>query len=380
MRKIHLSNNKRGEKIVKELKFSKINFRQTVFSNIVITVFMFCLATFVGYVFKKMGLSDATIIMAYILGVLLTAVFTDHQIYSMVISVISVIAFNFLFIEPLFSLKAQANEYPVTFLVMLIVAFITSSLAAQLKVQSRLSAEAGSLAQKEKLRADLLRAISHDLRTPLTSISGNASNLLTNEKHFDEAERKQLYKDIYDDSLWLIDLVENLLSITRIEDGKMDINISPQLVEEIIDEAMTFLNRNKGKHNISVKYSEEMILAKADPRLIIQVITNIVGNAVKYTPDGTDIFIFAEKQGDKVCISVSDNGNGISDEMKERVFEMFYSGNKHTMDSKRSLGLGLALCRSIIEAHGGKIWIEDNKPKGSIFKFTSPVGEVSYNE
>ncbi len=365
---------------MKELKFSKINFRQTVFLNIVITVFMFCLATFVGYVFKKMGLSDATIIMAYILGVLLTAVFTDHQIYSMVISVISVIAFNFLFIEPLFSLKAQANEYPVTFLVMLIVAFITSSLAAQLKVQSRLSAEAGSLAQKEKLRADLLRAISHDLRTPLTSISGNASNLLTNEKHFDEAERKQLYKDIYDDSLWLIDLVENLLSITRIEDGKMDINISPQLVEEIIDEAMTFLNRNKGKHNISVKYSEEMILAKADPRLIIQVITNIVGNAVKYTPDGTDIFIFAEKQGDKVCISVSDNGNGISDEMKERVFEMFYSGNKHTMDSKRSLGLGLALCRSIIEAHGGKIWIEDNKPKGSIFKFTLPVGEVSYNE
>ena len=346
----------------------------------IIAAFMLCLATVVGYIFKKMELSDATIIMAYILGVLLTAVFTDHQAYSMTVSVISVIAFNFLFIEPVFSLQAQANEYPVTFLVMLIVAFITSSLAAQLKVQSRLSAEAGNIAQKEKLRADLLRAISHDLRTPLTSISGNASNLLTNEKHFDEAERKQLYKDIYDDSLWLIDLVENLLSITRIEDGKMDINISPQLIEEIVDEAMTFLNRNKGKHNIAVKYSEDVILAKADPRLIIQVITNIVGNAVKYTPDGTDILIYAEKQNDTVCISISDNGTGIPDEMKEYVFEMFYSGNKNTTDSKRSLGLGLALCSSIIEAHGGKIWLEDNKPNGCVFKFTLPVGEVRYDE
>ena len=352
----------------------------TVFSNTVISFFMLLLATFAGYIFKKMGSSDSTVIMAYILGVLLTAVFTTNQAYSMIISVISVITFNFLFIEPIYSLKAQANEYPVTFLVMLIVAFITSSLAAQLKVQSRLSAEAGSLAQKEKLRADLLRAISHDLRTPLTSISGNASNLLTNEKLFDENERKQLYKDIYDDSLWLIDLVENLLSITRIEDGKMDINISPQLVEEIIDEAMTFLNRNKGTHNISVSYSQDMILAKADPRLIIQVITNIVGNAVKYTPDGTDILIHAQKQGGEVCISVADSGNGIPDEMKERVFEMFYSGNKNTTDSKRSLGLGLALCKTIVEAHSGKIWVEDNIPKGSVFKFTLPVGEVNCNE
>ncbi len=353
---------------------------QNIFLNTVISLFMLFLATFVGYLFKNAGLSDATIIMAYILGVLLTAVFTNHQAYSIVISVMSVLAFNFLFIEPTFSLKAQANEYPVTFLVMLIVAFITSSLASQLKIQSKLSAEAESIAQKEKLRADLLRAISHDLRTPLTSISGNASNLLTNEKHFDENERQQLYKDIYDDSLWLIDIVENLLSITKIENGKMDINISPQLVEEIIDEAMSFLNRNKGEHNISVKYSEDMILANADPRLIIQVVINIVGNAVKYTPNNTDITIYAEKRSDEVCISVADMGNGIPDENKERIFEMFFSENKNAADSKRSLGLGLALCRTIIEAHGGKIWVEDNIPKGSVFKFTLPVGEVNCNE
>lgn len=337
---------------------------------------MLFLATLTGYIFKKMGLSDATVIMAYILGVLFTAVFTNHQLYSMCISVVSVIAFNFLFVSPVFSLKAQANEYPVTFLVMLIVAFITSSLASQLKIQSKLSAEAENIAQNEKLRADLLRAISHDLRTPLTSISGNASNLLSNEDHFNKEERKQLYRDIYEDSLWLIDLVENLLSITRIENGKMDINISPQLVEEIIEEALSFLNRNKAGHTLTATYPDDILLAKADPRLIIQVITNIVGNAIKYTPKGTDIHIWVEKKDEFICIAVSDEGEGIAEEYKEKVFEMFYSGNKNTTDSKRSLGLGLALCKTIVEAHKGKIWVEDNKPKGSVFKFTLPVGEV----
>ena len=354
--------------------------RQNFASNVLITVFMFVLATAVGFIFKKMQLSDAATIMVYILGVLLTAVFTNHISYSMIFSVVSVITFNFLFVEPVYSLQAQANEYPVTFLVMLIVAFITGSLAAQLKVQSSISERANSLAQKEKLRADLLRAISHDLRTPLTAISGNASNLLSNEKHLDDEERRQLYKDIYADSLWLIDIVENLLAITRIEDGKMDMNISPQVMEDIIDSAMTFLERNKGRHNISVSYSEDMIIANADPRLIIQVITNIVGNAVKYTPDGTDINIHTQKINDTVCVSVSDNGNGIDSETKGHVFEMFYSGSKNTTDSKRSLGLGLALCKTIIEAHNGKIWLEDNEPKGCVFKFTLPVGEVKYNE
>ncbi|MBQ6554188.1 MAG: DUF4118 domain-containing protein [Firmicutes bacterium] len=354
--------------------------RRNIPTNVLITAFMFVLATAVCFIFKKMQLSDAAIIMVYILGVLLTAVFTDHLAYSMVFSVISVLAFNFLFVEPVFSLEAQATEYPVTFLVMLIVAFITGSLAAQLKVQSGISERANSLAQKEKLRADLLRAISHDLRTPLTAISGNASNLLSNEEHIDDTERKQLYKDIYEDSLWLIDIVENLLAITRIEDGKMDMHISPQIMEEIIDEAMRFLERNKGNHSISVSYSEDMIIANADPRLIIQVITNIVGNAVKYTPDGTSIRINTQKINDMVCVSVADNGNGIDSETKEHVFEMFYSGNKHTTDSKRSLGLGLALCKTIIEAHNGKIWLEDNEPTGCVFKFTLPVGEVKYNE
>lgn len=356
------------------------NIKKNIFVNIGITLFMFAAATFAAYIFHYNKLSEAPIVMAYILGVLLTAVFTSHQVYSIMFSVVSVLSFNFLFVEPRFSLQAQANEYPITFLVMLIVAFITSSLAAKLKMQSIITEKAHSLAQKEKLRADLLRAISHDLRTPLTSILGNASNLLSNEKQFDDSERRQLYKDIYDDSMWLIDIVENLLAITRIEDGKMDIKISPQLMEDIIDESMIFLDRNKGGHNITVAYSEEMILANADPRLIIQVITNIVGNAFKYTPDGTDISIYTQKRDGNVLVSISDNGGGIDNETKEHVFEMFYSGNKNTTDSKRSLGLGLALCKSIIEAHSGRIWLEDNQPSGCIFKFTLPIGEVNCND
>ncbi len=240
--------------------------------------------------------------------------------------------------------------------------------------------EATILAQKEQLRANLLRAISHDLRTPLTSISGNASNLLSNGECFDENTKKKLYSDIYDDSMWLINLVENLLSITRIEDGHINLHTSAELLEDVVSEALLHVNRNAKEHNIKIEDSEEFILAKIDARLIVQVIINIVDNAVKYTPTGSDIIIKLSKSGDMAVVSISDNGIGIPDENKPYVFDMFYSGANKIADSRRSLGLGLSLCKSIINAHGGEITVSDNVPKGAKFTFTLPLGEVELHE
>ena len=254
------------------------------------------------------------------------------------------------------------------------------ALSLENEKNAREKEEAAILAKNEQLRANLLRAISHDLRTPLTSISGNASNLLSNGDSFDDATKKQLYADNYDDSMWLINLVENLLSVTRIEEGHLNLHITEDLLDDVISEALRHINRQSSEHNITVQTGEDFLFAKMDSKLMVQVIINLVDNAVKYTPKGSNIVITTKKQGANAVVSVADNGDGIPDEMKDRVFDMFYSGANKVADSRRSLGLGLSLCKSIVNAHGGTIEVSDNKPHGTVFTVTLPCGEVQIHE
>lgn len=254
------------------------------------------------------------------------------------------------------------------------------ALSLENEKNAREKEEAAVIAKNEQLRANLLRAISHDLRTPLTSISGNASNLLSNGDSFDKETKKRLYTDIYDDSMWLIGLVENLLAVTRIEEGRLNLNISEDLIADAVTEALHHINRKSVEHHITVENEDELLLAKMDVKLIVQVIINLVDNAIKYTPKNSHIKISTEKCGEKAVVSVADDGDGIPDEMKPRVFDMFYSGANKIADSRRSLGLGLSLCKSIINAHGGEITVSDNLPHGTIFTFTLPIGEVKIYE
>lgn len=502
------------------------------FSDILKSIGILIAASCIGFLFQNWGFAEANIITVYVLGVLVTSVITKHQIYSLISSIVSVLIFNFLFTEPLFTLQAYDKGYPVTFLIMFLAAFLTGSLAIRLKEHAKQSAqaayrtkvlfdtnqllqqakdpneiisatanqlikllgknivfylakkgmlgephvfsatddplnenctsnnekavaqwvlknnkhagattstlsnakclylaarvnsrvygvvgivmeeqpldafensillsilgecalsleneknarekeEAAILAKNEQLRANLLRAISHDLRTPLTSISGNASNLLSNGASFDAETKNQLYTDIYDDSMWLINLVENLLAVTRIEEGRLNLRISEDLIDDVITEALHHVNRKSVEHHISVENEEEFLLAKMDAKLLVQVIINIVDNAIKYTPKGSNILIRTKKLGDNAIVSIADDGDGIPDEMKARVFDMFYSGANKIADSRRSLGLGLSLCKSIINAHGGKITVSDNTPHGTVFIFTLPAGEVQLHE
>ncbi len=500
--------------------------------DVLITLVLLVVSTLLGVVLYHFGFTDSNIIPVYILGVLLTSLFTRGYFCGIVGSLLSVMLFNFLFTEPRLTFHAYDSKYTVTFAIMLAASIITGTLASKLKSHAKLSAQAAFrtkvlldtnqllqkaqdnddifnitatqlmkllnrsvvmysekgdklskgalfpvepdgvsddlftavehstarwvfknqhragattdtlnkakclymaiqinnrvygvvgihingkaldsfetsillsilgecalaldnnrnakekelaavLAKNEQLRANLLRTISHDLRTPLTSISGNAGNLLSNYDKLDEQTRMQVFTDIFDDSQWLISLVENLLSVTRIEEGRMNFNMSVQLMDEVIDEAMNHINRKGAEHNITVEYKDDLLLARMDAKLIIQVIINLVDNAVKYTPVGSEINIVAENKDGFVSVSVADNGNGIPDNIKFRVFEMFYTGDNKIADSRRSLGLGLPLCRSIINAHGGEITLTDNEPHGSIFTFTIPLGEVNINE
>ena len=236
------------------------------------------------------------------------------------------------------------------------------------------------LAKNEQVRANLLRAISHDLRTPLTSIMGNSDNLLVNNKMLDEDTKTQMYSEIYEDSLWLINLVENLLSITKLEDGKIKLNYTTELIDDIIDEALKHINRNKISHHIIVEGFKELLLVKVDVRLIIQVFINLIDNAVKYTPEGSTIIVRVTKNESKAIINVIDNGPGIKEDDKDRIFEMFYIGDNTIADGRKSLGLGLSLCKSIINAHGCEITVSNNDPTGTIFTFDLPIKEVAIHE
>ena len=239
---------------------------------------------------------------------------------------------------------------------------------------------AAVLAKNEQLRANLLRSISHDLRTPLTSISGNASNLLSNGPLFDAKTKEQMYADIYDDAMWLINLVENLLSVSRLEQGRMNLHMTTELIDEVVAEALRHINRKRVEYHFHVQSSDDYLLAQMDAKLIVQVLINILDNAMKYTPPGSDIEIGWKQEGKFIYISVADNGPGIPDQAKPHIFDMFYSASNQIADSRRSMGLGLALCKSIVNAHGGEIVVSDHKPHGSIFTFSVPAGEVELHE
>ena len=240
--------------------------------------------------------------------------------------------------------------------------------------------KAAVLAKNEQLRANLLRSISHDLRTPLTSISGNADTLLHSYNMLDEQTRKQVFTDIYDDAQWLTGLVENLLSITKITDGSVKLHLSDQVIDDIVSEALRHIDRRSAEHHITVDCGDEPLLVRVDAGLIMQVLINLVNNAVKYTPPGSNIRITAIQQEKVAEICVSDDGPGIPDERKELVFKMFFTGSNLIGDSRRSLGLGLTLCQAIIHAHHNEMTLKDNLPHGCIFSFTLPLSEVNLNE
>ena len=362
-----------------------------------LTVFIFVVCTLIGLLFQKLNFTDTNIVTIYILGVLITSIVTDGYLCSVAGSFLSVFLFCFFLTEPRMSFKTYAVGYPVTFFIMLISSVLTGALAAKLKTHAKLSTQLAFRTQilfdtdrllqnakgkteiLEQLRADLLRAISHDLRTPLCSISGNADMLLGNSDRLDEATKHQIYSDIYDDSEWLIGVVENLLSITRLNDGRLKFKFTDQLLDEVIAESLRHISRKHDDYKI-VTDCEELVLARMDVRLIMQVLVNLVDNAIKYTPPGSVICIRGTKTDGKAQISVEDNGPGIPEEMKTHIFEMFYTGKTTVADSHRSLGLGLALCHSIIEAHEGTLVLTDHDPHGCNFTFTLPLSEVTLNE
>ena len=167
-----------------------------------------------------------------------------------------------------------------------------------------------------------------------------------------------------------------MLASTRLENGEARLQLSVEVVEDIIEETAEHVRSFSQGHRIVTKTPDDVLLVRADARLISQVLVNLLNNAIKYTPENSTIRIGAVQEGDKVLISVSDDGPGVPDSEKGKIFDMFYTGSNGVSDGRRSLGFGLALCKTIVQAHGGTITLTDNQPHGSVFTFSLPAEEV----
>lgn len=233
--------------------------------------------------------------------------------------------------------------------------------------------------QRERLRADMLRTISHDLRTPLTGIMGSASTMMDNYDSVGDDIKKSFLKNIYDDAGWLNELVENVLNMTRFDEGKVKLNIGQEAAEEIVAEAIGHIRKRTEGHTILTDIPAEIIVFEADGVLITQVLVNLLDNAINYTPEGSEIKVSLRREEEKVVFEVSDNGPGISKEDLPHMFERLYSRRSKPYGQRRGFGLGLSLCKSIVEAHGGTILIKNAVPHGTSVEFRIPVKEKKDN-
>ena len=252
---------------------------------------------------------------------------------------------------------------------------IIESAALALERLRSLQAQAKSReeATQERYRSNLLRAISHDIRTPLSGIMGTSEMLM--DKLKEEDTNYILAQDIYQDAEWLHNLVENILNLTKLRDGKLVLNKQPEAMEEVIGAALMVMEKRIPDRIIDVDIPEDVIMVPMDAKLISQVLVNLLDNASKHTPKDREILISVQTDDKIASVSVADRGTGIPEQDLPHIFQMFYTTRSNDPDSRHGVGLGLAICQSIIEAHEGSISVQNRSGGGAVFTFTLPLGE-----
>lgn len=339
------------------------------------TFAMLAAATFVSFCFFLFGnKNSANITIIYTLALILIALRTSGYRFGIISALYCVVAVNYFFSYPYFRFNFSLNGYPVTFIGMLAISLITSTTTTALKKQRIAIADREKAlveADREKLRANLLRAVSHDLRTPLTSIIGSSSSYLENYGDLTDEERMELIGNIRDDSQWLLNMVENLLTVTRISDSPVNkVGKSPEIVEEVVSEAIQRLRKRLPDIEIKVDMPNNFLMLSMDPTLIEQVLINLMENAYIHSGTTDPIRLIIKDKNDSIDFSVRDFGNGIDRTVLPFIFEG-HQGISDDTDRHRGMGIGLSICKTIIQAHGGQITAY-NHSDGAEFTFTLP--------
>ena len=354
--------------------------KKTLLHNILITSLILGFTTAGSFAFFKFAGNSGNIPTFYILAVVFIARFTTGYVPGIVASFLSVICVNFIFTYPYFALSFSVSGYPITFIAMMIIASLTSMTTTHLKEKSRILNEQEKLlmeAEKEKMRANLLRAISHDLRTPLTGIIGASSTYLENGAFLSEADRQRLVQTIYDDSNWLLHMVENLLTVTRIRQTDAHVAKSLEPLEEVVSEAVSRFKKRLPDARVSVSIPADFIMVPMDATLIEQVIINLLENGVYHSGSTKPLELTVSTEDQQAVFRVRDHGHGIREDLLPHIFDGYADTPTSSGDSRKGMGIGLSICKTIIMAHDGSIWAE-NLPDGAMFTFTLPLGDEPY--
>lgn len=307
----------------------------------------------------------------FILAVVLISRFTNGYLPGVLAAAVGVVGVNYLFTYPFHEFNLSIDGYPLTFAVMLVVSVLVSTLTTQIKRQEQLRYEA----EKDRMRANLLRSVSHDIRTPLAAIMGLSATVEEGETLSDEG--RGMVEEIRQNAQWLLHLSENILSVTRFSEEGVVIEKSDEVVEEIVGSAIRRFRKNCATDiPIAVTKPEEILLVPMDATLIEQVLLNLLENVARHSPSATEIFIEIRDEGSRVWLTVADNGDGIPPQLLGVLFDGYLPlGAVEASDRSRHMGIGLSVCRAIVRAHGGEIYARNRVGGGAEFRFWLPAEE-----
>ena len=314
--------------------------------------------------------------MIFVLGVFLVSWRTQGYVFGVVASFISVLAVNWAFTYPYWAFDLISPECISSAVVMLIVSTITGAMTTRLKQQEKLKAEA----EAERMRGNLLRAVSHDLRTPLTSICGSCSAIMENYDQIPKERQMKLLGDVQSDAQWLTRMVENLLSVTRVDGERVRVSKNSTVLEELIDDVIVKFRKHYPDRKVHVQIPSDFLSIPMDPMLIEQVLMNLLENAVFHAKGMENLWLRVEQDNGNAVFYVEDDGCGISKERMAKLFSGLQDRDDFVETGRSNMGIGLSVCRTIIEAHGSDIRVENRPGGGARFTFKLEMEDNRYVE
>ncbi len=334
--------------------------------DVAITVFILTASFCISMILQEFDVwEQITTLFAF--SVFLISLITDGYTYGVVSAILSVFIINYTFTYPYFNMDFSAPSSIFSAIIMLIIAVLTGAFTTRMKEWQKVKAES----EKERMRANLLRAVSHDLRTPLTTIYGASSSIVENYDKLNDVQKLQMVGGIKEDSEWLIRMVENLLSVTRIDSGSVKLIKTLTVLEELIDSVLLKFKKRYPEQRVDIDIPDEVIVVPMDAILIEQVIINILENAIHHAEGFTKLSLRVFTVGNNAIFEISDNGCGIPSDKLEHIFTGYNDRTDDTSDTKsRNAGIGLSVCATIIKAHGGDITAENIKGGGAAFRFS----------
>ena len=314
--------------------------------------------------------------MIFVLGVFLVSWRTQGYAWGLVSSLVSVLAVNWAFTYPYWAFDLIRPECIASAVVMLVVSTVTGALTTRLKKQEKLKAEA----ETERMRGNLLRAVSHDLRTPLTSIYGSCSVMMENYDDLTKEKQLKLLSEIRSDAKWLNRMVENLLSITRIDADAVRLSKHSTSVEELIDSLLVKFRKHYPLQKVTVQLPEEFVSIPMDAMLIMQVLMNLLENAVFHATGMENLWLTVELMGHKAVFTVADDGCGIPAERLPNLLTGRLVSEAPVDANRNNMGIGLSVCSTILKAHGGELQAGNRPEGGAFFRFALELEENDYVE